>query len=115
MQQDRRQPQKSHYPQYQPAVPPPTHRRSLWDRTWKDKQGHVVLWQTPNPWLIGWAVLTTLSLFFTGRTSDVISLTGSLVLVVWCLLEIFKGVNYYRRFLGLVVLMYALAALLKSL
>jgi hypothetical protein len=103
------------YPQYQPSVPPPTHRRSLWDRTWKDKNGRVVLWQTPNAWLIGWAVLTTVSLFFTGRTADILSGLASAGLITWSLLEVFRGINYYRRVLGFAVLTYALAALLKSL
>lgn len=102
------------YPQYQPSTPPRTHSRSLWDRTWKDKNGRVVLWQTPNKWLIGWALLTTVSLFFNGTTADVISSIASISLIVWSLLEIFRGINYYRRFLGAVVLLYALAAILKS-
>ena len=109
------QSKRSQYPQYQPSVPPPTHRRSLWDKTWKDKNGNVVLWQTPNIWLIGWAVLTTVSLFFTGHTADIISAIASAILLFWSLLEIFKGINYYRRFLGVIVFIYALAALLKSL
>lgn len=106
---------RKQYPQYQPPVPPRTHNRSLWDKFWKDKNGHVVLWQTPNPWLIGWAALTTLSLFFTGHTADILSTIASVSLVIWSLLEIFKGINYYRRLLGVAVLAYALAALLKSL
>ncbi len=106
-------PQKQ-YPQYQPAVPPPTHRRSLWDRIWKDKHGRVVIWQTPNAWIIGWAALTTLSLFFIGRTADIMSGVASVSLVVWCLLEILRGANYFRRFLGLVVMLYAAAALVRT-
>jgi hypothetical protein len=103
------------YPQYQPPVPPRVHRRSLWDRTWKDKSGKTVLWQRPNAWLIGWAVLTTISLLFTRRPADIISSVASLSLIIWALLEIFRGVNYYRRFLGAIVLLYAVAAILKSL
>lgn len=107
--------QPPRYPQYQPSVPPSTHRRSLWDRTWKDKNGRIAVWQMPNPWLIGWAVLTTLSLLFTARTADILSAAGSVSLVVWALFEIFKGINYFRRALGLLILIYAVAALLKSL
>lgn len=91
-----------------------SYQRSLWDRTWKDKEGRVVMWQTPNAWLIGWAVFTTISLFFSGRVSDIFSWTASAALITWSLLEIFRGVNYYRRLLGLAVLVYALASLLKS-
>jgi hypothetical protein len=108
-------PKSSQYPQYQPSVPPRSHHRSLWDKTWKDKNGRVVMWQTPNIWLISWAVLTTISLFFTGHTADGLSATASATLIIWSLLEIFRGINYYRRVLGVAVLAYALAALLKSL
>lgn len=103
------------YPQYQPSVPPPVHRRSLWDRTWKDKNGVVTLWQRPNAWLIGWAAITTISLFFTRRPADILSSVASLSLVIWALLEMSRGINYYRRFLGVIVLLYAVAAILKSL
>jgi hypothetical protein len=108
------QAQTPQYPQYQPSAPPPTHRRSLWDRIWKDPNGRIVLWQTPNPWLIAWAVLTTLSLFFTGRMADILTGLASASLIAWALLEVFRGVNYFRRGLGLIVLLYSLAALVKS-
>jgi hypothetical protein len=103
------------FPQFQPSVPPSTQHRSLWDRTWKDKHGRYALWQRPNPWLIAWAVLTTLSLLFTARTADILSAAGSGALIIWALLEVFRGVNYFRRALGLLVLIFAAASLLKSL
>jgi hypothetical protein len=92
----------------------PDTRRNLWDRTWKDRDGKVVMWQTPNAWLISWAGFTAVSLFFSGRVSDVFSWIASAALIIWSLLEIFSGVNYYRRVLGLAVLAYAVASLLKS-
>jgi len=78
--------------------------RSLWDRTWKDRRGHVVIWQWPNIPLIGWAVLTVVSLLVGGRQADVFSWLASASLVIWSLLEIFKGANYFRRALGLLIL-----------
>jgi hypothetical protein len=89
-------------------------RRNLWDKTWKDRDGKVVMWQTPNAWLISWAGFTVVSLFFSGRASDVFSWIASAALIIWSLLEIFSGVNYYRRVLGIAVLAYAAASLLKS-
>jgi hypothetical protein len=89
-------------------------RRSLWDRTWKDDQGHVVIWQMPNVPLIAWAALTVLSLMVSGRTADVFSWLGSAALITWSLLEIFKGSNYFRRALGLLVLVFSVASLIKS-
>ncbi len=90
-------------------------QQDIWDRIWKDKKGHIVIWQTPNAWLIGWAVLTVLSLLVNGRTADFFSAIGSLSLIVWASLEVFKGVNYFRRALGLVVLIFSIASLVKSL
>jgi hypothetical protein len=105
---------QTQYPQYQPATPPRTHRRSLWDKTWKDRNGRYAIWQTPNVWLIGWAVLTTLSLFFTRTTGSIMAGVAAASLIVWSLLEIFRGVNYFRRLLGLIVIIYAITALIRA-
>lgn len=91
------------------------YEQSLWDKIWKDGRGKVVIWQTPNAWLIGWAVLTTLSLFFNGRVADVFGWAGSASLIIWSVLEITKGANYFRRALGAVVLILAVMSLVKSL
>lgn len=114
MQQGYQHPGYRPQPQYQPAPQIHRQRRSLWDKIWRDKSGHVVIWQTPNVWLIGWAVLTTLSLFFTRHPADIISAVGSVSLTVWVALEVLRGVNYFRRALGLIVLIFAVAALIKS-
>jgi hypothetical protein len=99
---------------------PQNHRastnHSLWDRTWKNRQGQVVIWQMPNIPLITWVVLTFLALLLNrGTLADVLSWIGSAALIIWCLLEIFKGADYFRRALGLLVLVYAIAALIQSL
>ena len=88
--------------------------RSLWDKTWKDKRGNVVIWQWPNIPLIGWAVLTVISLLIGGRTADVFSWLGSISLITWSLLEVFKGANYFRRALGLLVLVLSLISFIKN-
>jgi hypothetical protein len=89
--------------------------QEIWDKIWRDKKGNVVIWQSLNRWLIGWAVLTTVSLFFNGKTADVFSGAASVSLIVWSVLEVTKGVNYFRRALGLVVLILSIASLIKSL
>ena|SRR5665811_461688 len=89
--------------------------RSLWSKTWRNRQGKVVIWQTPNLPLIAWAGLTILSLLVNGRLADILSWLGSAALITWSLLEIFKGVNYFRRALGLLVLALAVTSLIKSL
>jgi len=72
---------------------------------WKDHEGKVVLWQWPNIWLITWMIALTVSWFLPpGKLTDCLGLISFVALVVWALLEIFKGVNYFRRLLGLAIL-----------
>lgn len=88
--------------------------QDLWDKTWKDRNGHVVIWQMPNRWLTGWAVLAFTSLLVNGRTADFLSGLASASLVIWALLEVFKGDSYFRRALGAIILVFAVASLIKS-
>lgn len=87
---------------------------NLWDRLWRDKKGRVVIWQRPNILLIGWAVLTTISLFVGRKTGDMIAIAGDITLIAWAILELLKGVNYFRRLLGLAVLIFAVVVLLRN-
>jgi hypothetical protein len=88
--------------------------QDLWDRIWRDENGKIVIWQRPNLWLIGWAVLTTISLFISGRGADIFSWLAEISLIIWSLLEITKGANYFRRVLGLLVLIFAVMSLIKN-
>jgi hypothetical protein len=87
----------------------------LWDKFFRDKNGNYAVWQWPNPWLIGWAVSTLVSLVTLGKVSDVFSLIGTGLLIIWCLLEIFLGDSYFRRTLGLVVLAFSVTMIIKTL
>ena len=89
-------------------------QRSLWDKTWRDRQGRIVIWQTPNLWLIGWLVLTFISLLFSGRQADIFSWLGSAALIIWSLLEILKGASYFRRALGLLVLVLSVMSFIHN-
>lgn len=86
-----------------------------WDRVWRDKNGNVVLAQWPNVWLVGWAVLTFVSLFFRGMPADALTAMAAVLLIVWAVLEVASGVNYFRRALGAVVFVFAVSALIHSL
>jgi hypothetical protein len=80
-------------------------RRDLWDRIWRNRRGEVVIFQTPNLWLIAWVVLTCVSVLASSRTiANTFWWLSCAVLTIWALLEVFKGVNYFRRLLGLFVL-----------
>ena len=76
----------------------------IWDKIWHDKHGKVVIWQTPNIPLIGWVVFTIISLLINGKAADITQYIGIASLTVWSILEIVLGVNYFRRFLGVIVL-----------
>lgn len=95
-----------------------THTRQVsdfWDKIWRDQQGRgkVVIYQRPNWLLLGWLVITLISLFVSNGLSTVLGYIADAALVAWALLEIFKGVNYFRRALGAVVLLLVIMMLFK--
>lgn len=87
----------------------------LWDKFWKDKNGNVVVYQHPNVFLIGWVVLALGSLFVSSKLADTLWQLSLAVLAVWALLEIVKGVNYFRRLLGAFVLLLVILATFRVL
>ncbi len=76
--------------------------RSFWDKIWYNKEGDVVIWQWPNIWLIGWAAVNFASLIMPagGLISNIAWWIGFALLMIWGILEITKGANYFRRALG---------------
>jgi hypothetical protein len=59
-------------------------------------------------------VLDVVAIFAPGkRVSDYAWTAGAAALIIWSLLEIFRGVNYFRRVLGLVVLLVTVASIFK--
>jgi thiosulfate reductase cytochrome b subunit len=75
--------------------------RGFVKKTFYDEQGRLAVFAFPNLPLIIWAVATLASHFFWHGLFSFIALAA---LVIWALLEIFQGVNYFRRALGAVVL-----------
>jgi hypothetical protein len=77
----------------------------MFDKVFRDSEGQIVIAQKPNIPIIVWFVASLLKLIFTtGKINlglDVIAF-GSLV--IWACLELFQGVNYFRRALGLIVI-----------
>ncbi|MEH2060150.1 MAG: hypothetical protein V7K97_29250 [Nostoc sp.] len=84
---------------------------TLVDKTFRDGNGKIVLAQMPNLPLIVWIVASLLSLIFTsGKTNTVLDLLANGSLFTWAWLELFQGVNYFRRALGLAVLIGIIAS-----
>lgn len=82
---------------------------SLVDKIFRDSTGQVVIAQPPNLPLWVWLVATLLQLVTGGvlyQTADAIAFGA---LFTWAWLELFEGVNYFRRSLGLVALIVAIA------
>ncbi|MBC7970944.1 MAG: hypothetical protein H7Z11_12635 [Verrucomicrobia bacterium] len=87
---------------------------NLFDRTFRDSDGNVVIAQPPNLPLLVWLAATGLKLIPTSGNLhlglDAIAF-GSLF--TWAWQELFQGVNYFRRALGFVVLLGAIASRLQ--
>jgi hypothetical protein len=78
---------------------------TLFDRTFRDSEGNVVIAQLPNLPLIVWGVATLLQLLPTsGKVYTGLDLIAFGSLFTWAWQELFDGVNYFRRALGAVVL-----------
>ncbi len=87
---------------------------TLFARTFRDSQGQIVLAQMPNLPILIWLTATLLNLIPT--SSNVHTGLDALAfgsLFTWAWLELFAGVNYFRRVLGLVVLLGAIASRLS--
>lgn len=87
----------------------------VWDRFWKDKHGKVVLWQNPNIPLWTWIIATALTyLLPTGKPQDIAKIIAFGAIFAWSWLEISSGVNYFRRTLGLIVLILSILGQIKK-
>ncbi len=87
---------------------------TLFDRTFKDSDGNLVIAQPPNLPLIVWITATLLQIIFTsGKIYTALDAIAFGSLFTWAWQELFQGVNYFRRALGLVVLLGAIASRLQ--
>ncbi|MBV8887425.1 MAG: hypothetical protein JO235_25985 [Chroococcidiopsidaceae cyanobacterium CP_BM_RX_35] len=84
--------------------------RTLFDRTFRDSEGKIVIAQPPNlPILVGVAA-TLLELVLPGGGLQTgVNLVAFGALFTWAWLEVFQGVNYFRRSLGLITLVSLIA------
>ena len=87
---------------------------TLLDRTFRDREGKIVIAQMPNlPLLVGLAATSLQLILPSSDLKTAIDLVAFGALFTWAWQEIFKGVNYFRRALGLVVLVGILALKLR--
>jgi len=82
-----------------------TSLKYLLRKTFKDKEGHIVITQSPNLPLFGWILLELVSLALRkGRAKTTFQGLATAFLFTWAYLEITRGVNYFRKLFGLVVI-----------
>ena len=74
---------------------------TFWDKFWRDEYGRDVIWQRPNAFLITWFVCTVSKWFLHYK---ILGWIATIAIIVWAVLEIYSGVNRFRRLLGVLVL-----------
>ncbi|MEG5162335.1 hypothetical protein QUB37_18070 [Microcoleus sp. AT3-A2] len=76
---------------------------TLFDRTFRDSEGQIVIAQMPNLPLSVGIVASLLTLIVTsGKINLGLQIVGFGSLFTWAWQELFQGVNYFRRALGLI-------------
>lgn len=87
---------------------------TLFDKVFRDSEGKIVLAQMPNPPLIVGIVASLLKLILTtGKINLGLDIIAFGSLFTWAWEELFQGVNYFRRALGLIVLIGLIASKLQ--
>jgi hypothetical protein len=78
---------------------------NLFDRLFRDSTGEIVIAHSPNLPIIIWLSVTLLKFFFkTGPTKIALDILAFGSLLYWSFLEITQGADYFRRDLGVIVL-----------
>ena len=92
----------------------PRNKNLVLGKIFKDTNGRVVLWQWPNVPLWGWIILKLFALVVAqGHLRSVCEQLGTVLLFTWAYLELTRGINYFRRALGLAVLIAIILSYLK--
>jgi hypothetical protein len=79
--------------------------KGLVKKTFYDEQGRLAVFAFPNPPLIIWGLAALAGhIFSSSWPHKIFSLISLIAIIIWALLEIFSGINYFRRALGAVVL-----------
>ncbi|MEG4119072.1 hypothetical protein QUA43_16565 [Microcoleus sp. N9_B4] len=78
---------------------------TLFDRTFRDSEGKIVIAQMPNlPLSVGIVASLLTLIVTTGKINLGLELVAFGSLFTWAWEELFQGVNYFRRALGLIAL-----------
>ena len=78
---------------------------SLLDRFFRDSEGQLVIGQAPNlPLIVGLVATVLQAILPSGSGQAALDLIAFGAWFTWAWQELFEGVNYFRRSLGLIVL-----------
>ena len=78
---------------------------TLFDQVFRDSEGNIVIAKPPNlPLIVGISASLLKLVVTTGTINLGLDLVGFGALFTWAWEELFQGVNYFRRALGLIVL-----------
>jgi hypothetical protein len=81
------------------------------NQIFRDGEGKIVLAQMPNLPLITWLLASILQLIFTtGKINVGLEFLSFGAIFTWAWEELFQGVNYFRRALGLFVMIILILA-----
>ena len=84
---------------------------TLFDKTFRDSEGNIVIAQPPNlPLLVGVTATVLKFIVTTGNIHTALDAIAFGSLFTWAWLELFEGVNYFRRVLGFLVLIGVIAS-----
>jgi len=84
---------------------------SLFDKTFRDSEGNIVIAQPPNlPLLVGITATALKLIVKSGNIYIDLDAIAFGCLFTWAWQELFEGVNYFRRALGLVMLIGVIAS-----
>ena len=79
---------------------------TLFDRTFRDDKGNIVIAQFPNlPMLVGVGATLLQLVLTSGHIHAGLQAIAFGSFFTWAWQELFEGVNYFRRSLGLIVLL----------
>lgn len=80
-------------------------RMKWYQKFWRNSNGEIVIFQPPNLPIIVWAVFNVIGRIVTDgfihHAATAISFAG---LIIWAMLELLSGDTYFRRLLGLMIL-----------
>jgi hypothetical protein len=88
---------------------------NFFNRFFRDANGEIVIGQMPNLPIIIWLLASLVKVVYpTGKINLGLDLVATSSLFIWSIGEIAQGVNYFRRSLGLVVLIWLMATKIQQ-